>query len=60
VSDDRTESGNGVPRPAPPAADAARSRRRGAIATGAAVLAIGGAIAAVIIKAAADGLRRDR
>ena len=36
------------------------SRRRGAIATGAAVLALGGAIAALVIKAASDGLRRNR
>jgi hypothetical protein len=44
----------------PADADARRSRRRGAIATGAAVLALGGAIAAVIIKAASDGLRARR
>ena len=57
MSDD--DSGR-PPEPSPPAADAVRSRRRGAIATGAAVLALGGAIAAVIIKASSDGLRRNR
>lgn len=39
---------------------ATRRKRRGAIATGAAVLAIGGAIAAAVIKLASDGLRRTR
>ncbi|HMN99003.1 MAG TPA: hypothetical protein PKD59_06275 [Miltoncostaeaceae bacterium] len=56
-----SRGGNGsVPEPEPPAVDAARSRRRGAIATGAAVLALGGAIAAVIIRAASIGRREDR
>ena len=57
MSDDGTAR---PPDPAPPPAETPRSRRRGAIATGAAVLALGGAIAAVIIKAASDGLRRNR
>ena len=57
MSDDGTAR---PPDPAPPPAETPRSRRRGAIATGAAVLALGGAIAAVLIKAASDGLRRDR
>jgi hypothetical protein len=35
----------------------ARRRRRGAIATGAAVLALGAAIAAAVVKFASDGLR---
>ncbi len=48
-----------APDPAPPAVDAARSRRRGALATGAAVLALGGAIAAVIIRAASIGRREE-
>jgi hypothetical protein len=38
----------------------ARRRRRGAIATGAAVLALGAAIAAAVVKFASDGMRRDR
>ncbi len=57
MSDDGNSS---TPDPAPPAVDAARSRRRGAIATGAAVLALGGAIAAVIIRAASIGRREER
>jgi hypothetical protein len=35
-------------------------RRRGAIATGVAVLALGAAIAAAVVKFASDGLRKDR
>ena len=48
------------PDPAPPAAETVRTRRRGAIATGAAVLALGAAIAAAVVKFASDGLRKDR
>ncbi len=46
--------------PPPSPEDARLSRRRGAIATGAAVLALGGAIAAVIIRAASIGMKKDR
>jgi hypothetical protein len=51
-----TTSGAEAPSPAHPR----RRRRRGAIATGAAVLALGGAIAAVIIRAASIGMKKDR
>lgn len=54
------DGNSGPPDPAAPAVGARRSRRRGAIATGAAVLALGGAIAAVIIRAASIGRREDR
>ena len=59
--DDGAGRQDATPDPASPAVDARRvSRRRGAIATGAAVLALGGAMAKLVIKAASDGLRRNR
>ena len=60
TDDDSTGREGTAPDPGPPAAEARLVRRRGAIATGAAVLVLGGAIAAVIIKAASDGLRGKR